>query len=557
MRAPRVPRTRPRPSQSTPHRTRGRAHARTASVVVVTALLGSVGVSPALAELADVATASVNWRFVDDAYGIIGDAAAHDNPANLTGWTSDAFDRFGQLRVTEPGSGLSWDFVADRRAHTIIDGETAEWVLTGSPVWAGFDYDVTLTLSLQGNSARWAYAITGGAVAPEPPEPGLEGSGETEPGVEPIAPAPEPAPAPTSDAGLTVRFGGELGSDAESRYTVNGTTLMSDDGGGGDLNATDPVLGYAVTTDGDFTGWDAVAGTDTPRAGATGVTTFTVDLVYADYNSCGFPAAQGLVTSLLPTLPARFGAVYPATGDCLAFDPVTLELGVAVDQVLAFQVDPRLALDDFFLDPIEVVVDGLPAGLDYAAEQDPTDGAIMIHLVGTPTELGEFTASTMFAVPGVIGNQRAAVTPPGATPVYGSIAFRIVPAAAVVVPPPATPSATPAPTPPPTPTDASTPPPVDPATTPLTPITLPSDGSASSATSGSSVKPVVTPTATLVTALPTPRAAAASTVRALPTTGIDLGRSLGFGLLAILGGALALTALALRSYARVVRGERP
>lgn len=588
MRAQRVPRTRPRPLVQR----RSRILTRSASIIAGTVLLTSVGASPALAELHDVTTASVTWQYVDDATGTISDAAAHDTPANLTGWTSDAFDEFGQLRLTEPGSGQFWDFVAARSERTVIDGETAEWLLTGSPGWIGFDYDVTLTLTMRGNSARWAYGITGGPVMPAPAEPVATGA----------EPAVEATPADAADP--TVSFGGELGSDAATRYVVNGTTLMSDDGGRGDASAEDPVLGYAVTTDGVFTGWSAVAGSDTPRAGATGVTTFSVDLVYADYNSCGFTAARSLVTSLLPTLPALFGAVYPATGECIAFDPVTLELGVAADQILVFQVDPRLTLDEFFQDPIDVVVEDLPAGLESAAQQDPTDGSILIHVTGTPTELGDYTASTVFSVPRSLGTERAAVALPAATPIYSTIAFRIVPAAAVIVPPTATPTPKPVATPPdsatPTPTPLSTPPDDTPPTTvipavappvtppvappvipqpptagppstPIVPTVTPSgtpqapDVTPQAPKAGPSpvmpfVTPAVPPAVTVVTALPTAAvpasAAQASATRTLPMAGIDTGRSLGYGLLAILLGTLSLTGLALRSYARSARNNR-
>jgi hypothetical protein len=158
-----------------------------------------------MAEQYDISTASVNWQHVDDTTGTIIDAAAHDTPGNLTGWTSDAFDTFGQLRVTEPGSGQFWDFVADRRTSTIVDGESAEWVLTGSPDWIGFDYDVTLTLTMQGNSARWSYAVAGGAAAPVATEPAVLEPVATGPAVlEPVAtgpavatpPAPSPSPSP-------------------------------------------------------------------------------------------------------------------------------------------------------------------------------------------------------------------------------------------------------------------------------------------------------------------------------------------------------------------------
>ena len=510
-------------------------------------LLSSVAASPALAEQHEVSTASVIWQFVDDVTGTINDAAAHDTPGNVGGWTSDAFDGFGQLRVTEPGSGQFWDFTADRRSSTVVDGERAEWVLTGSPGWAGFDYDITLNLTMQGNSVRWAYSMTGGPVAPVAAEPGVTEPGVTEPGVT----EPAPLAVPGVDIGLTFSFGGELGSDDATQYTATGTTLMSDDGGFGDETAADPVLGYAVTTDGDFSGWTAVPGIDTPRADVTGARTFSVDVVYADYNSCGFAEAQNLVASLLPTLPAAFGAVHRTTGECLAFEPVTLELGVPVDQVLDFAVDPRLARDDFFLAPIDVVIGDVPAGLQTAAEQNPADGAIVIHLTGTPTELGDFTAATMFSVPHSSSNARAAAPPPAATPVYSSIAFRIVPAQVVVVPPVPTTEPTAEPTPDPTPDPTPTAPPVvslDPTVNPVNPTADPT------------LTTTVTTTATIATTLPRPvvpaAAAPTSAARALPTAGIDLGRSLGFGLLAILAGTLLLTALALRSYARVARDER-
>jgi len=517
---------------------------RAASILCATALLGTLAASPAAGAVNDVSTASVEWQSVDDATGAIGDALAHDAPGALVGWTNDAFDGFGRLTVTEPGTGQSWLFVADSSTSTIIDGETADWVLTGSPKWAGFDYRVTLTLSLKGNSARWSYAITGG---PTGPPTAAVATGDATGIATDIAAVDATGittvGAPGPNAGLTVSFGGRLGSNDATTYAVSGSTLISDDGGYGPEKATDPVLGYAVTTDGAFAGWSADSGSDSPVAAATGVTEFSVDLVYADYNSCGFAAAHELVASLLPDLPRRFGAVYPVTGDCVAFDAVTLELGVPVDQDLVLHIDPRLEAAAFFEQPIEILVADLPAGLGYTAEQNPTDRSILMRVTGTPTEVGDFAASTVFSVRSRTQSFRVAVQLPGSMPVYGAIAFRIVPAAAVIVPPAptTTPAPKPAPTKTPTPPATVTPPVVTPRETTGTP---------------SGPTPATTPAPTAVTSLSGPTSvpvARVSTPRALPSTGIDLGRSLGVGLLAILCGVLMLTSLALRSDARVAR----
>jgi len=513
---------------------------RAASILCVSVLFASVAASPALAATVDASTESVEWQLVDDTTGVIGDALAHDAPGALIGWTNDAFDGFGRLTVTEPGTGQSWAFLAASSTPTIIDGQTADWVMTGRPPWAGFDYSVTLTLSLKGNSARWSYAITGGAIAP--PTDSLLADTPTQTTVD----ATPETPLPAAATGLNVSFGGRLGSNEATTYTETGSTLISDDGGYGVQDATDPVLGYSVTTDGTFVGWTAIPGNDRLQAAATGATAFSVDLVYADYNSCGFAAAHDLVTSLLPTLPARFGAVYPVTGECVAFDAVLLEVGVPVDQTLGLHIDPRLVADAFFEQPIDIFVADLPAGLEYTAEQNPIDRSVTMHLTGTPTEVGDFTTSTVFSIQSATQNFRVAVQLPGSKPVFGSITFRIAPAAVVIPPPAPTPTPTSTPTPTPTLPAAVNPPVVTPRQT---------TGLLTGATGASTV------TGAAPTAAPAPVTAepAAATVplarnatpRALPRTGIDLGRSLGFGLLAILFGTLLHTALALRSYSRV------
>ncbi|TFC93117.1 MULTISPECIES: hypothetical protein [Cryobacterium] len=388
------------------------------------ALVGvGLGAGSAAADIqSEIFTSSVAWSYIDDQTGSIGDARQYDYESDVTGWTDDAFDDFGYLTLTDPVSGGYWNFLADQPAmSTINDGGTSTLTMTGTSVWTypadspsplaeGFvppaQYTVVLTLTLEGNYARWSYAIDG---------PDVEG--------------------------LELEFGGNLGSDTDSVFLTDDTTVVSSDGG--TYTPGDPVLGYSAVTDGTFNGWFTNDLDDEVSARATGAANFAVTLVAADWTVCGFDEAQTFVESIVSTLPTTFGESYETFGSCFTFEPVALKQGVAVNQVLVYTVAPELIEFGYFVDGyVTAELPDLPAGLSYASET-LEDGTVQITLTGTPTEGGSFTPTAVFyqiypedAEPG-----RDRLTPTvqaGQLPIYSAVSLFVEPLA---VPTPVLPGA--------------------------------------------------------------------------------------------------------------------
>lgn len=386
---------------------------------IATSSLALVGVGVGLGAgaasadtLESIFTSSVAWTSVDDQTGNIGDAAQYDYESDVWGWTGDAFDGFGELTLTDPVSGSTWQFVSDQPAvSTIVDGGTSTLTMTGTADFAaevGFSpvtpYTVVLTLTLEGNYARWSYSIDGPDVA-----------------------------------SLLIEFGGNLGSDGDSVFLTDETSVVSSDGGS--YVEGDPVLGYSVVTDGAFDGWYTSDEDDQVSARATGASNFAVTLVTADWNACGFDEAQTFVESIVSTLPSTFGESYETFGSCLTFEPVALKQGVAVNQVLAYTVAPELIDFDYFLDGnVTADLPNLPAGLDYSTET-LEDGTVQITLTGTPTEGGTFTPTAIFyqTYPeennGPGPERLTPTSQAGQFPVYSAVSIAVeaivVPAAAV------------------------------------------------------------------------------------------------------------------------------
>jgi hypothetical protein len=364
-----------------------------------------LGVAPASAASPDIPTASVIWESVDDTTGSINDAYQYDNASNVEGWTSDAFDGYGYFTLTDPVNNESWNFVANEGESTsnVVPGGTSTLTLRGTTNWTVDNYDVVLTLTLEGNFARWSYAISGPQVAT-----------------------------------LVSEFDGNLGSDEDSTFLTNDTTVVSNDTGYGD-----PVLGYSVATNGTFGGWTTVEGDDQPRARVTGAGVFAVTLVAADWNVCGFDQAKAFVGSIVADLPGNFGSSYQTIGSCIVFAPVSLQQGVAVNQELSYTVDPRLTDDGYFSDNVVTAeLPDLPAGLSYTSVRQE-DGSIVITLTGTPTGSGTFTPTAVFYIPTmatVTSSSLAATSQPGSRPVYSTVALSVaaIPVPAVVTPEPAT-----------------------------------------------------------------------------------------------------------------------
>ncbi|MBG6059160.1 hypothetical protein IWX89_002613 [Cryobacterium sp. MP_M3] len=391
------------PKLSNTHRARVVAAGLGVSALTLVSL--GLGAGPASADSTDIPTSSVTWTGVDDTTGSIRDAYQHDFASNVDGWTDDAFDGYGNFTLSDPVNEESWNFVANPGESTsdIVAGGTSTLTMHGTTDWAVDNYDVVLTLTLEGNYARWSYAISGPQVAT-----------------------------------LVSEFDGNLGSDDASTFLTSDTTVVSDDTGSGD-----PVLGYSVATDGTFDGWTTVEGDDQPSAQATGASVFAVTLVATDWNACGFDEAKAFVESIVADLPGNFGESYQTSGSCIVFAPVSLQQGVPVNQVLSYTVDQLLTDDLYFSDNVVTAeLTDLPTGLSYTSVRQD-DGSIVITLTGTPTASGTFTPTAVFFIPTPAGNPTDRLAPtsqPGSRPVYSTVSLSIaaIPVPAVITPAAAT-----------------------------------------------------------------------------------------------------------------------
>ena len=323
--------------------------------------------SAAFADSVDISTDSILWSGVNDMTGYIEEAERYDVKNRAYGWNYDSFDGFpSPFTLTDPDKG-DWQFIATTSVSDIVEGGKSVITMTGSTTEWADPYTVVLTLTLQGNYAHWAYAVSN-------PTIGLKNS--------------------------SVSFTGDIGSDDDSEYVVNGNTLVSDDTG-----IDDPIIGYNAVTDGTFGGWTVDNGRDNPEVTAAGAAQFEVYLLLYGYTPCqnGFATAKSLVTNLVPTLPATFGERYNDAGTCITVTPLTLTRGVPVNEVLAYTIDAALTTtsryiqQNYFTDlPVSSIVDDLPAGLTATSVVQP-NGSIIVTISGTPTTSGTFTSRLLFA----------------------------------------------------------------------------------------------------------------------------------------------------------------
>lgn len=259
------------------------------ATVVATMALSAAGLalaapaSAAPGQYHDVHTSSVFWEGVNDHTGYINDANPHNFAGDIRGWSDDAFDSIPDPFYLRDGVN-SWDFVADDASSVINEGGRSVFTMTGNTGGAFLTatYDVTLVLTLDGNYAQWSYTITDVSVVVDP----------------------------AHLAALTVGFEGNLGSDNDSFFSVNGSTMVSDDNAVGPF-ANDPVIGYNIVTNGTFNGWNVEDGTGYVQPTVTGASQFDLTLVIVDYEVCnGLEKARAFVQSIVATLPSTMA---PAT----------------------------------------------------------------------------------------------------------------------------------------------------------------------------------------------------------------------------------------------------
>lgn len=341
--------------------------ARTTAAGTAALALGLLGVglvsSPAYAADHDIYTSTVRWENVDDETGEINDATMRNFATEFQGWRNDTFDDFpGDDEITLTDGTNFYEFLASSTVTDINQGGISVITMTGTTgITFAADYTVVVTLTLQGNFARWNIAVTGGDVS-----------------------------------GLTLAFEGDLGSDADSNYKEIGLFgLVSDDGDW----TRDPVIGYSVVSDGDFHGFDVTDSAGLVLAEATGASTFELTVALADYTDNGFDLARAFMEAAVPSLTAQFGSEFPVFDDStVTVAPVSFETGTPVDQELVYAVVP--GFEDYFNDVVEASVTGLPAGLTATTVFDPDTGLPTTAVAGVPSETGTFAVIITFAVVG-------------------------------------------------------------------------------------------------------------------------------------------------------------
>lgn len=335
--------------------------------------LGAVLVTSASASAAefDIFNDAIVWEEADDRALEIDDASSYytdlfGSGVDVIGWTGDAFDGFlFDLGVTD---GVDTEFAnLTPVSDDIVDGELSTIVATDTVALGAATVEVTVTLEIQGNYARWSITteVSGG-----------------------------------SDVDVWVE--GELGSDSDSEFTLlSPTTLVSTDGPD---NGSDPIIGYQLIGDG--ASFDVTDGEDYVVVDFPAGSTTSLVLALEDYDLCGRDAAVFDMTARVPTLNATFGAtIMPADTRCVTIaSPTRFSTSTTTDQALAV-TDVSAANSDFagetlddwaddgdYLGEAELFTSGLPAGLTLG--YDPV--AHVLRLTGAAAP-GTYTVRTALA----------------------------------------------------------------------------------------------------------------------------------------------------------------
>lgn len=336
-------------------------HARRALAAASSTLLVAgavlVAAAPASADDYPVESGTFTWWDVEDDALEIADAWADyldlfGSGVAVEGWTSDAFDDFLELlEVTDGSETLAAS--PTPFSHDVVNGGRSTFVAHDTLEFtSGADVELTVTLEIEGNYARWTIttAVTSG----------------------------------TAD----VRVVGELGSDSDSEYELlSPTTLVSSD----DVYGSDPIIGYQLVGAGAT--FQVVDGDDDVNVLFPAGDTVQLVLALEDYDMCGRDAARADMTARAPSLATTFGASFGAFDTrCVTIDPPqSAAANTPVDQTLtvtdvsaANAYYPGDILDYYssegaFLANARLFTSGLPAGLSLS--YDPATQ--QLHLTGT------------------------------------------------------------------------------------------------------------------------------------------------------------------------------
>jgi hypothetical protein len=302
----------------------------------------------------------------------IKDLYVSDREGGVGGWTANPFNAAGALHVEGP-CGYSDDFGhGDDGAH-LVDSYTSD---DGAQVfelgWTLYtdcddiDIDIAATVTVKGNYIRWEYKVLG-----------------------------------DEDAMLT--------------FNVDTTYAVFDDAVW-DKVGTDAVVGSSTYTGLTPSAWKF--STDAPEAqvsvrnnlmsysGSDNATYLTATLAVADATpKTGYPAAVAQLKALAPTLEDTFGETYGVFygTDGPVFDATKGEKGVALDADIAYEFAGlgNNGEDQYFFPGNEESFVGyelgtLPAGVTVSVTFDTETGRPVVHVSGTPTEVGTFQVPLTF-----------------------------------------------------------------------------------------------------------------------------------------------------------------
>ncbi|MFZ4841205.1 hypothetical protein [Mycetocola saprophilus] len=441
--------------------------------LVAGSLLGASATQPAQADVNTVQTinsSSIIWGPANIVTGTLHNGFGFRADPGLVGWTFSAFQEIGTLSLSRDGVG--WEFAADTHSvNTRVGGKSVITLTGNTGETFAEDYTVTLTLTIEGNYARWSYSIAGD----------------------------------NADT-LTATFAGAFAARHTSVIEATATTLLAHNVDASGPPA--PITGISVTSNGSAPTLTSDSDSGEFSASTTGAGSFEVTALLVDY-PVGAPsslnAALAFTRPLLANIDAHFGETHLAPGAPVSFQNASVTQGTPVDTELTTTIGEELIDMGYFLLPgldATARATGLPAGLTLTtiigdkptAEEDaepeviwpeegeeilpvprpaldarvaadaPAEAPISFRLSGTATTPGVYTVPVTIylaipkdAFPGTTDGQELPFPQPiGVYPLDTTLTVTVAPRVSNESPTPTAPAETPGSTA--TPTGAAAPP---------------------------------------------------------------------------------------------------
>lgn len=297
-------------------------------------LLGASALQPAQAEvqaLHTINTSSTIWGPANTTTGTLRSGFGFRADPGLVGWSFPAFSEIGALTLSQGGS--SWNFSADTRSVNPRSGGKSVITLTGNTGDAFTDaYTVALTLTIEGNYARWTYSIAG----------------------------------EKADT-LTATVDGAFAARHTSVVESTSHTLLAHN-----VDPSEPpaaISGVSVKSDGSAPTLTTDSDSGAFSATTTGASLFEVTALVVDYPvriPSALDAALAFTRPLLANIDAHFGETHVAPGAPVDFRDASVIEGTPVDTELTTTIGQELLDMGYFMIPgfdATARATGLPAGL--------------------------------------------------------------------------------------------------------------------------------------------------------------------------------------------------